>query len=129
MQPDHRGPGEAARKEGGVHSIIVEEVAIVDAQRPLTGRRTQDVPQRKECTSLARVAGTPGPYRPSRATRRNRFVTMYPRSCVALHFMYYNFGRIHSTLRVTPAMEAGISDHVWSMEEIAALTDQFAKAA
>jgi len=42
---------------------------------------------------------------------------------VALHFMYYNFGRIHQTLRVTPAMEAGISDHVWSLEEIAALVD------
>lgn len=40
---------------------------------------------------------------------------------VALHFMYYNFGRIHKTLRVTPAMEAGISDHVWSLEEIAEL--------
>ncbi len=40
---------------------------------------------------------------------------------VALHFMYYNFGRIHKSLRVTPAMEAGISDHVWSMEEIARL--------
>ena len=40
---------------------------------------------------------------------------------VSLHFMYYNFGRIHQTLRVTPAMEAGISDHVWSLEEIAAL--------
>ena len=42
---------------------------------------------------------------------------------VALHFMYYNFGRIHKTLRVTPAMEAKISDHVWSLEEIAALAD------
>jgi hypothetical protein len=42
---------------------------------------------------------------------------------VSLHFMYYNFSRIHKTLRVTPAMEAGISDHVWSLEEIAALTE------
>jgi hypothetical protein len=42
---------------------------------------------------------------------------------VALHFMYYNFGRIHKTLRVTPAMEAGVSDHVWSLEEIAGLAD------
>jgi IS1 family transposase len=42
---------------------------------------------------------------------------------VALHFMHYNFGRIHKSLRVTPAMEAGIADHVWSLEEIAALTD------
>ncbi len=42
---------------------------------------------------------------------------------VSLHFMYYNFGRIHRALRVTPAMEVGISDHVWSLEEIAALAD------
>jgi IS1 family transposase len=37
---------------------------------------------------------------------------------VALYFMYYNFARIHQTLRVTPAMEAGITDHVWSLDEI-----------
>jgi IS1 family transposase len=40
---------------------------------------------------------------------------------VALHFMWYNFGRIHKTLRVTPAIEAGVSDHVWSLEDFAAL--------
>ncbi len=40
---------------------------------------------------------------------------------VAIHFMYYNFGRIHKTLRVTPAMAAGLADHVWSLEEIAEL--------
>jgi IS1 family transposase len=40
---------------------------------------------------------------------------------VALHFMHYNFARIHKTLRVTPAMEAGVSDHVWTLEEIARL--------
>lgn len=43
---------------------------------------------------------------------------------VALHFMHYNFGRIHKTLRVTPAMQAGISDRVWSLEEIAALVPE-----
>jgi IS1 family transposase len=43
---------------------------------------------------------------------------------VALHFMYYNFGRIHQSLRITPAMAASVSDHVWSLEEIAALADQ-----
>jgi IS1 family transposase len=37
---------------------------------------------------------------------------------VALHYMHYNFCRIHQSLRVTPAMEAGISDHVWSLEEL-----------
>jgi hypothetical protein len=35
----------------------------------------------------------------------------------------YNFCRIHQTMRVTPAMAAGISDHVWSLEEVAALLD------
>jgi len=40
---------------------------------------------------------------------------------VAIHYMYYNFGCIHQLLRVTPAMEAGISDHVWSIEEVIAL--------
>jgi hypothetical protein len=43
---------------------------------------------------------------------------------VALHFMYYNFGRIHKTLRVTHAMEAGVTDHVWSLEEIAGLVPE-----
>ncbi len=42
---------------------------------------------------------------------------------VSLHFMHYNFARIHKTLRVTPAMEAGITDHVWSLEEIVQLTE------
>lgn len=42
---------------------------------------------------------------------------------IALHFMHYNFARIHKTLRVTPAMEAGISDHVWELEEIVGLLD------
>ncbi|HUA20112.1 MAG TPA: IS1 family transposase [Bryobacteraceae bacterium] len=40
---------------------------------------------------------------------------------VALFYMWYNFGRIHQTLRVTPAMEGGISSHVWAVSEIVAL--------
>ncbi|HLI61945.1 MAG TPA: hypothetical protein VKV05_01000, partial [Terriglobales bacterium] len=43
------------------------------------------------------------------------------RHSVALHYLYYNFARVHQTLRVTPAMQAGISDHVWSLDEIVAL--------
>jgi IS1 family transposase len=45
-------------------------------------------------------------------------------AAVALYFMWYNFGRIHQTLRVTPAMEAGVSDHVWNVEEIVGLLDE-----
>jgi hypothetical protein len=41
-------------------------------------------------------------------------------AAVALYFMWYNFGRVHETLRVTPAMESGVTDHVWSVEEIVA---------
>jgi hypothetical protein len=40
---------------------------------------------------------------------------------VALYFMYYNFARVHQTLRVTPAIEAGLADHVRTIEEIVAL--------
>lgn len=42
---------------------------------------------------------------------------------VALHFMHYNFCRIHKTLRVTPAMEAGVTEHLWTIEEIVKLID------
>jgi hypothetical protein len=45
------------------------------------------------------------------------------KAAVALHFMYYNFGRIHQTLRVTPAMEAGIANHVWEIAEIVGLLE------
>ncbi|MFZ0803547.1 MAG: IS1 family transposase [Terriglobales bacterium] len=42
---------------------------------------------------------------------------------VALHFMYCNYVRIHQTLRVTPAMESGLADHVWSIEELIQMAD------
>lgn len=42
-------------------------------------------------------------------------------AAVALHYMHYDFVRIHQSLRVTPAMAAGISGHVWSSQEVAAL--------
>jgi hypothetical protein len=42
-------------------------------------------------------------------------------AAVALWFTYYNFCRVHQTVRVTPAMEAGISNHVWSLGELVGL--------
>ncbi len=42
---------------------------------------------------------------------------------IALYFMHYNFCKVHSTLRVTPAMEAGLANHVWEVEELLALLD------
>jgi hypothetical protein len=43
---------------------------------------------------------------------------------IALHYLHYNFRRTHQSLRVTPAMAAGISDHVWDVEDIAKLLEQ-----
>lgn len=48
---------------------------------------------------------------------------------VALFYMHYNFGRVHQTLKVTPAMAAGISDHAWSIHEIVALKGLYRKQA
>lgn len=44
-------------------------------------------------------------------------------NAVALHFMYYNFVRIHKTLRVTPAMAAGVTDKLWEIADIVALIE------
>lgn len=44
-------------------------------------------------------------------------------NAISLHFMYYNFCRIHQSLRVTPAMEAGVTDHLWDIEDIIKLID------
>jgi hypothetical protein len=40
------------------------------------------------------------------------------KAAVALHFAHYNFVRVHSTLRITPAMAAGITDHIWGLDEM-----------
>jgi hypothetical protein len=37
---------------------------------------------------------------------------------VSLHFAHYNFARLHKSLRITPAMAAGVSDRMWSLEEL-----------
>lgn len=42
---------------------------------------------------------------------------------LAIYFMHYNFCRIHASLRVTPAMEAGVADRLWSLEEMVGLLD------
>jgi len=48
---------------------------------------------------------------------------------IALFHMHYNFARIHQTLRITPAMEGGLSQHVWSIQEIVSLVEQQAQLA
>jgi hypothetical protein len=45
-------------------------------------------------------------------------------AAIAIHYMYYNYCRIHQTLRVTPAMQAGITNHVWDLKQLVSLVDQ-----
>lgn len=45
------------------------------------------------------------------------------RAAVAIHFMHYNFCRVHKTLRVTPAMESGLANHVWELAELVGLLE------
>jgi hypothetical protein len=94
------------------------------------------------CTTL-RVVGKPDPAHisTSYAERQNLTMRMSMRRftrltnahskkiqnhehALALYFMCYNFCRIHQSLRCTPAMEAGITDHVWGLEEVVGLIDQ-----
>jgi hypothetical protein len=47
---------------------------------------------------------------------------------VAIYAVHYNFARIHKTLRITPAMACGLSDHVWTLEEIVMMVDSYSPA-
>jgi hypothetical protein len=53
----------------------------------------------------------------------NAFSKKFVNHChmVAIYHAYYNFCRVHQTLRVTPAMEAGLADHVWTLNELVSL--------
>jgi len=55
----------------------------------------------------------------------NAFSKKFENHChmVAIYHAYYNFCRVHQTLRVTPAMETGLSDHVWSITELVGLLE------
>jgi hypothetical protein len=44
---------------------------------------------------------------------------------MALHFLYYNFVRIHQTLKVSPAMAAGITDRLWEMKDVVEMLEAF----
>ena len=45
-------------------------------------------------------------------------------AAIALHYMHYNFARVHQSIRVTPATEAGVADHVWTIAEIVGLLEK-----
>ena len=97
-----------------------------------------------ECTGIIKtpIEGSPDPKHISTSyvERQNLTMRMHMRrftrltngfskkveahaNAVALHFMYYNFCRIHKTLRVTPAMAAGVTDRLWDVKDIVALIE------
>jgi IS1 family transposase len=103
-----------------------------------------------ECiaTEIVRIGGNPNPKHISTSFIERQNLTMRMgmrrftrltngfskkvenlRHAVALHFMHYNFCRLHQTLRVTPAMESGIADHVWSIADVVRLLDKANEAA
>jgi|SRR5579863_955168 len=108
-----------------------------------TGNETRYSPAECCGTRTTRISGNPNEsgVSTSHAERMNLSIRMNMRRftrltnahskkienhihALSIYFMYYNFARIHQTLRITPAMAAGVSDHVWSLEEIIDLLNQ-----
>ncbi|MBI3935838.1 MAG: IS1 family transposase [Betaproteobacteria bacterium] len=126
-----------------VFGVNVDYAMLVKLYGGDSGREAQARYSPAQClgTRTVCITGTPDPAHISTsfAERQNLTMRMSMRrftrltnafskkvdnhkAALALYFMHYNFARIHKTLRVTPAMEAGVADHVWSLEEIARLT-------
>ena len=121
----------------GIDYAMLEKIYAVPPQEGVTTRYS---PAQACGTKTHRITGSPdsdhistsyaermnlqirmGMRRFTRLTNAHSKKVENHRHALALYFMYYNFARIHSTLRVTPAMQAGVADHVWSLDEIVGL--------
>ncbi len=117
----------------------VDYAMLVKLYGEESGRESEVRYSPATCTGAEKrtVSGNPDPYAVSTsyAERQNLTMRMNMRRftrltnafskkienlqhAVSLHFMNYNFCRVHQTLRVTPAMEAGVTDHVWTLDEV-----------
>jgi hypothetical protein len=99
---------------------------VLDAEQGAARGFIYDRMQTVNHTRRARVA--------ARATKKGQCISLQfhavesfdnHAAMVAIHAVYYNFARIHKRLRITPAMAAGLSDHVWSLEEIMMMADNY----
>lgn len=125
--------------EGAFHGDV-DDAQLVKLYGPEAEQEKRYSPVQCQRTRKIRVQGKPDKKHIStsyvarqnltmrRSIRRfTRLTNGFPKKlenhvhAISLHYMYYNFGRIHQTLKVTPAMEAGLTDHVWTLEEIAVL--------
>ena len=106
----YRATPEGDRRYSPAEVVSTEVVPVVghpDAKRVCTSHiERQNLTMRMQIRRLTRLT--------------NGFSKKWENhwAALCLHFAYYNFCRIHRTLRVTPAMEAGITDHVWTIEEL-----------
>lgn len=106
----YRAPTEG---EGRYSAATVESVQVI----PVIGDPDPD----RICTSIVERQNLTVRMQVRRMTRlTNAFSKKFENhwAALCLHFAYYNFGRVHKSLRVTPAMEAGITDHVWGIVEL-----------
>ena len=100
----------------GEHRYSPSEVVSTEVV-PVIGRPDPD----KICTSHVERQNLTMRMQIRRFTRlTNAFSKKWENhyAALALYFAYYNFVRIHSSIRVTPAMEAGLTDHIWTLEEL-----------
>ena len=115
---------------------FVQLIKVYRAPSEVEGRYS---PAEVASTEVVPVMGNPDPARicTSIGERQNLTIRMQMRrltrltnafskrwdslwSAYCLHFAYYNFCRIHRSIRVTPAMEAGIANHVWDLKDLLA---------
>ncbi len=125
---------EAVEEAFGADIDYAQLVKLYKSENPGPGRYS---PPRVSETKSTVVNGNPDPKEISTSyvERQNLTMRMQMRrftrltnafskklknlkAALALHFAHYNFVRIHGSLKVTPAMEAGITDHVWSLEKL-----------
>ena len=121
----------------GVFGMDVDYAMLIKVYGNATNPDTRYSPGEVIGTEVVGVTGSPDPKHISTSyvERQNLTMRMSMRrftrltnafskklvnheAAIALHYMHHNFCRIHKTLRVTPAMEAGIANHVWTIEEL-----------
>ncbi len=104
------GDGEQRYSPGEVvDAVVIPRIGMPDYQRICTSHvERQNLTMRMCVRRLTRLTNA----------FSKKWVNL--KYAIALHFAYYNFCRIHKTLRVTPAMEAGLTDHTWTLAELLA---------
>ena len=91
---------------------VVEAVPVIVSGNPDRNRICTSIVERQNLTMRMHMR------RLTRLTNGFSKKLENHKAAIALHFAYYNFAKLHQTLRITPAMEAGITDHVWTMAEL-----------